>query len=297
MINQAAEQKKLTLSLNGLHSIPNLVNGDQIRLQQVLVNLLTNAVKFTEHGGTVSVTTSAQVTENNQNLVTFIIRDTGIGIDPSKLDMIFESFSQADTSITRRFGGSGLGLAISRKLVEAMGGKMQVESVPGVGSSFSFTIQFSSATSELEPEHPAIPVTGDNMPTTETALNMSGRSKRVLIVDDSLENRELMRLLLRTLPLQIDEADNGQEAVDLSTAHRYDLVFMDIQMPVMDGYTATRMIRRHEDRSGCRRTKIIALTAHAYESDIQKCLEAGCDDHVAKPFKKKTLLDCLAHHL
>jgi CheY-like chemotaxis protein len=117
------------------------------------------------------------------------------------------------------------------------------------------------------------------------------------LVDDSLENRELMRLLLRTLPLKIDEAGNGQEALDLSTATRYDLIFMDIQMPVMDGFTATRMIRRHEDRSGRRKTKIVALTAHAYESDIQKCLEAGCDDHIAKPFKKRILLNCLAHHL
>jgi PAS domain S-box-containing protein len=122
-------------------------------------------------------------------------------------------------------------------------------------------------------------------------------SKRVLLVDDSLENRELMRLLLHSFPMELHEAGNGQEALDLFTAHNYDLVLMDIQMPVMDGYTATRMIRRHEERSGLRRTTIIALTAHAYESDIQKCLEAGCDDHIAKPFKKRTLLDCLTHHL
>jgi CheY-like chemotaxis protein len=106
-----------------------------------------------------------------------------------------------------------------------------------------------------------------------------------------------MRLLLRSFPLELHEADNGQEAVDLCTEQSYDLIFMDIQMPVMDGYTATRMIRRHEEHYGRERTTIIALTAHAYESDIQKCLEAGCDDHIAKPFKKRTLLDCLTHYL
>ena len=297
MVEQDAELKKLKLSLNGLPSIPDFVKGDQIRLQQVLVNLVTNAVKFTEQGGSVSVTTTAAAAENDHIPVTFVIRDTGIGIDPNKLDMIFDSFSQADSSITRRFGGSGLGLAISRKLVEAMGGTMQVESVPGVGSSFSFTIPF--LITGLEPEQPVTNgSTRKSGRVNETAPDSRpGRSKRLLLVDDSLENRELMRLLLRTLPLQIDEAGNGQEAVDLSTAHRYDLVFMDIQMPVMDGFTATRMIRRHEERSGRRRTKIVALTAHAYESDIKKCLEAGCDDHIAKPFKKRTLLDCLAHHL
>jgi CheY-like chemotaxis protein len=119
----------------------------------------------------------------------------------------------------------------------------------------------------------------------------------VLLVDDSHENVELMRLLLRVLPIELDEACNGQEAVDLFTTHGYDLILMDIQMPVMDGYTATRMIRRHEERCGLRRTTVVALTAHAYESDIQKCIEAGCDDHIAKPFKKRTLLDCLGHHL
>jgi CheY-like chemotaxis protein len=177
-----------------------------------------------------------------------------------------------------------------------MGGKMQVESLPGVGSSFSFTILFSNASSVTE--QLSAPVNDNVMPQTKTAEErLTDEPKRLLIVDDSVENRELMRLLLRTYSLQIDEAGNGQEAVDLSAGICYDLVFMDIQMPVMDGYTATRMIRRIEERSGRNRTKIIALTAHAYESDIQKCLEAGCDGHVAKPFKKKTLLDCLANNL
>ena len=298
MVRQDAELKKLNLSLKIAASMPQVVKGDQIRLQQVLVNLVANAVKFTEGGGSVSVTTSSSVpAEDDRVRVTFAIGDTGIGIDPNKLDMIFDSFSQADTSITRRFGGSGLGLAISRKLVEAMGGIMQVESVPGVGSTFSVTIPFFLSTL-AEPER------SNKTAATQETEHISrgaedaqtGSSRQVLLVDDSIENRELMRLLLHPFPMELHEAGNGQEAVDQFAAHRFDLIFMDIQMPVMDGYTATRMIRRQEELTGRRKTTIIALTAHAYESDIKKCLEAGCDDHIAKPFKKGALLNCLAHH-
>ncbi len=296
MVGQEAERKKLVLTLSSDPAMPQVVMGDQTRLQQVLVNLIVNAVKFTEGGGSVSVTTSVAPPENDQVPVTFVIRDSGIGIDPDKLKMIFDSFSQADTSITRRFGGSGLGLAISRKLVEAMGGSMKVESIPGVGSSFSFTVPFSSTLPEPEPAiETAVAVTEH----IEAAVPLDQQkiSKRVLLVDDSLENRELMKLLLHPLAMELHEAGNGQEALDLFFAHRYDLILMDIQMPIMDGYMATRMIRSHEERSGQRRTVIIALTAHAYESDIQKCLDTGCDDHIAKPFKKRTLLNCLSHHL
>jgi CheY-like chemotaxis protein len=297
MVGRDAEGKKLKLFLESDPSLPKVVNGDQIRLQQVLVNLVANAVKFTGDGGSVSVTTSSCPVEDGRIPVTFTIRDTGIGIDPDKFEIIFDSFSQADTSITRRFGGSGLGLAISQKLVEAMGGTIRVESVPGVGSTFSFTVPFVST--PAEPERNRATSAAQECRHVITAVQdlRSGGTKRVLLVDDSHENRELMRLLLRSFPLELQEAGNGRDAVDLVTAHSFDLVFMDIQMPVMDGYTATRMIRKYEERTGLRKTTIIALTAHAYESDIQKCLEAGCDDHISKPFKKKTLLECLARHL
>jgi len=296
MVGRDVEEKKLELSLECEPSMPQVVKGDQIRLQQVLVNLVANAVKFTEEGGSVSVMTSCAPAEGDQIPVTFTIRDTGIGIDPNKLGMIFDSFSQADTSITRRFGGSGLGLAISRKLVEAMGGTMQVESAPGVGSTFSFTVPFLSTLAEPgRVDKTAAPKA--RQVTTATGEVQSEGSKRVLLVDDSYENRELMRLLLHSFPMELHEAGNGREAVDLFTEQSYDLIFMDIQMPVMDGFTATRMMRRLEERTGRRKTTIIALTAHAYESDIQKCFEAGCDGHIAKPFKKRTLLECLQQHL
>lgn len=293
MVGQTAERKHLELSLDCDKMLPKAVSGDQIRLQQVLVNLVTNAVKFTESGGSVTIRSSSSALENGRIPVTFEITDTGIGIDPNKLEMIFDSFSQADTSITRRFGGSGLGLAISRKLVEAMGGTISVKSTPGVGSIFSITIPF--LTTEFNFDQISRPAPAE--PAHSGLIIDGGNIKRVLLVDDSRENLDLMQLLLKPLQLTIEEANNGQEALDMATQRHYDLVMMDIQMPVMDGYTATRMIRRHEERSGHNRVTIIALTAHAYESDIKKCLEAGCDDHIAKPFKKKTLLECLNKYL
>ncbi len=296
MLGREAERKRIQLTLNTDPDVPHFLEGDQMRLQQILVNLLSNAVKFTDPGGAVAVTVSRAAEQEGLTPLTFVVRDSGIGIDPLKLNVIFESFAQADTSITRRYGGSGLGLAISRKLVEAMGGSITVESVPGVGSTFTFTIGFAQHEHAVRPQT-ALPKVDEPAAAAPTPPLQEGNSRRVLLVDDALENRELMRLLLLKLPLTLDEAVNGQEALNLFEQNRYDLIFMDIQMPVMDGYTATRMIRRQEERSGRTRTIIIALTAHAYEADIRACLEAGCDDHIAKPFKKKTLMQCLETHM
>jgi CheY-like chemotaxis protein/nitrogen-specific signal transduction histidine kinase len=298
MLRFDAQQKQQVLSLITAADIPHVVIGDQARLQQVLVNLVSNAIKFTDNGGKVTVSAQRGHSDVHTMEVYFQVSDTGIGIEPDKIDMIFETFTQADSSITRRYGGSGLGLAISKRLVEAMGGGFNVESTPGVGSSFTFNITFSL------PDH-AVAVHKD-LP-GETAGNATvvaagdpaspGSSSRVLLVDDSLENRELMKLLLARQPLTIDEANNGSEAVELFERNDYSLVLMDIQMPIMDGYAATGMMRRIEERTGRRRTPIIALTAHAYEADIRRCKEAGCSDHIAKPFKKKGLLHCLAGYL
>ena len=293
-----AQRKQLAFSLETSPDLPHFVIGDQVRFQQIMVNLVANAIKFTGNGGTVTVSARAGSCEGDSVPVTFVVRDTGIGIETSKIDMIFETFAQADSSITRRFGGSGLGLAISRRLVEAMGGGFKVESVPGIGSSFSFTISF------LLADHAVTTLPGAPENDSRGVADIQGIGEdhsvgvsRVLLVDDSLENRELMRLLLSRQPLVIDEASNGREALDLFEHNEYALILMDIQMPIMDGYTATRMMRRIEERRACRRTPIVALTAHAYEVDIRRCKEAGCDDHIAKPFKKKVLLQCLARHI
>jgi CheY-like chemotaxis protein len=179
-----------------------------------------------------------------------------------------------------------------------MGGSFRLESVPGIGSSFAFSISFllvdsGGAAQQGTAEDVANAVVDSQAVAEQPAAGLP----RVLLVDDSLENRELMRLLLSRLPLLLDEANNGREAVDLFERHEYALILMDIQMPIMDGYTATRMMRRIEEHCAGRRTPIVALTAHVYEADIRRCKEAGCDDHIAKPFKKKVLLQCLARHI
>ncbi|MBK5277109.1 MAG: response regulator [Desulfuromonadales bacterium] len=298
MLDLSARLKQLDLSLAIAADIPHFVIGDQSRLQQVMVNLVANAIKFTDTGGSVTVSARHSRSEQDAVEVCFTVRDTGIGIDPGKIETIFETFSQADSSITRRYGGSGLGLTISRRLVEAMGGCFTVESVPGVGSSFAFCIRF-----------PLSVRAGAGLRTVPGDMDGGGGEQnaagavspdvfsRLLLVDDSLENRELMRLLLKRQPLVIDEAGNGREALELFEQNRYALILMDIQMPIMDGYTATRMLRQFEARNGRSRTPVVALTAHAYDEDIRRCKEAGCDDHIAKPFKKKTLLQCLARYL
>jgi len=298
MLRLNAQQKQLDLSLAIAPDIPHFVVGDQARLQQVMVNLVANAIKFTDNGGKVTVSAQRGQSDLHSMEVYFLVRDTGIGIESNKIDMIFETFAQADSSITRRYGGSGLGLAISRRLVEAMGGNFKVESVPGVGSSFTFSILFPLSDHAVAgfQNVPGAAGRDGGIQDAEGPVDID-RSSRLLLVDDSLENRELIRLLLARQPLAIDEADNGLEALELFEENEYSLVLMDIQMPVMDGYSATLMMRRTEEFSGRRRTPVVALTAHAYEADIRRCKEAGCDDHIAKPFKKKALLQCLARYL
>lgn len=297
MFGLESQRKQISLSLEMSPDLPHFVIGDQARLQQIMVNLVANAIKFTDHGGAVTVSARTHHRDDDAAEIMFVVRDTGIGIEASKVDMIFDTFAQADSSITRRFGGSGLGLAISRRLVETMGGGFQVESVPGIGSSFAFSVTFSLAdhgvATPQEPAEHADIAPADIHAERGPHVGLS----RVLLVDDSLENRELMRLLLSRQPLVVDEASNGREAVDLFERNEYALILMDIQMPNMDGYTATRMMRRIEERRVRRRTPIVALTAHAYEADIRKCTEAGCDGHIAKPFKKKTLLQNLARYV
>lgn len=290
LLGRDADKKQIRLGLTVTRELPDRIDGDQMRLRQILINLISNAIKFTDTGG--AVQTSVSCAEIGEDLVqiTFEVSDTGIGIDPQKQSIIFDSFTQADASITRRFGGSGLGLAISRKLVEAMNGSINLISFPGKGSTFTTKIDFRKSQALIE--------SGTSSLKAQPVDKLSdGKEKRILLVDDSAENRQLMRLLLMKTPLTIDEANNGEDALRLFKTNCYDMILMDIQMPVMDGYTATRMIRRIEEAAGSERTIIVALTAHAYESDVRACLEAGCDDHVAKPFKKKTLMQCISTHI
>jgi PAS domain S-box-containing protein len=259
--------------------------GDPARLRQVLLNLLGNAIKFT-NSGEVALRVAPDADCSVPDALRFSISDTGIGIRDDKLSAVFERFTQADSSTTRKYGGSGLGLTISKRLVELMGGRMWVESEFGKGSVFCFTVPleiWSGAT-----RRPAIPV-GTVPEPALAALN-------ILLVEDSPDNRTITVAYLRDTPYRIDIAENGAVAYEKFAAGRYDLVLMDRQMPVMDGLTATRAIREWEQANHRPPTPIVALTASALKGDREKCMAAGCTAFLTKPIKQEVLLQAIREH-
>jgi two-component system sensor histidine kinase/response regulator len=270
---------------------PRHVRGDAGRLRQVLLNLVANAVKFTAAGG-VSVRVGAQATEgesDGRTLVRIAVSDTGIGIDPGILHQMFEPFTQADASTTRTYGGTGLGLAIVRELVELMGGTIGCRSEPGVGSTFFFTV-------------PLLLTAAAGAPTGRTERDSARESPSwagvpvLLVVEDSPVNQVVAVRTLERLGCECDVAADGREALEALARRNYDAVMMDCQMPVMDGYAATRALRLQET-DGRRRTPVIAMTAHAMKGDAERCLEAGMDDYVAKPMRRELLLETLRRWL
>jgi signal transduction histidine kinase/ActR/RegA family two-component response regulator len=281
-----AERKGLALHSSISFPVPDSVVGDSDRLRQILMNLVGNAIKFTERGSVcIHLEKAAETVEGT--ILLFAIRDTGIGIAPEHIDTIFEPFSQADSSIARRFGGSGLGLTIARYLVELMDGEIWVESEPGRGSTFFFTVTL-GVCSEVSGTHAV-----DHQP----SIQDEGSPIQLLLVDDTEENRNLIKAYLSRLPVRIDEASDGQQAVELFQSHRYDLVLLDIQMPLMDGYKVTEVLRHWERANDYPPTPIVALTAHSYPEDVQRSLEVGFSSHLAKPFTKKEFYTCLSEYI
>ncbi|MEO5349547.1 MAG: PAS domain S-box protein [Magnetococcus sp. YQC-3] len=278
LMRMTAEGKGLALTEEILPDIPAAVLGDDGRVRQVLINLLGNAIKFT-HQGQVSARLSLHPDEPDTLL--FGVSDTGIGIAPEHIEHIFEHFTQADSGITRRFGGTGLGLAISQKLVELMGGRMWVESQLGQGSRFFFTL-------------PArlVPATAQMVVPSKTA-STSGRSLHILVAEDAPENQMLIHAYLKKTPHRVVMVSDGVKAVARVKAETFDLVLMDIQMPNMDGYAATRAIRQWEQQEGGQPLTIMALSAHVSIDKKEESLAAGCDGHLTKPIKKQTLLDAI----
>lgn len=265
-----AAEKKLKLVVTVAEDVPDRLHGDAGRLRQILVNLIGNALKFTEQGHIEVMVTRVEGCEDGAPLLRFQVKDTGIGIAREKQALVFEAFSQADNSHTRRYGGAGLGLAISQELTRLLGGEMELRSEPGLGSSFSFTARFLSAR-EASAEAPA-PV---------ACPRWSGRA---LLVEDNPVNQLLAETLLGECGLAVETAGNGVEAVERVQANTYDVIFMDCQMPEMDGYEASRRIREWESAAERTRTPIVALTANALPSDRERCLAAGMDDYLSKPF-------------
>jgi signal transduction histidine kinase/CheY-like chemotaxis protein len=270
-----ASGKGIDLSVSGSGQVPEVVLGDPGRLRQVLFNLAGNSVKFTEHG---SVSVDVHPSEGDPALLLFQVRDTGIGIAPEKQREIFDPFSQADGATTRKFGGTGLGLTISARLVRLMGGELHVESQPGAGSRFHFTLRLP----------PAV------MPAAESGSNGAAPESlppmRVLLAEDNPVNCRLVEAILRRRGHSVCVAHDGREAFDAFCAGSFDLVLMDMQMPNMDGLEATRLIRRWEMQNGAPRVPIMALTANALPADRQACLDSGMDAYLAKPLRIEEFL-------
>jgi CheY-like chemotaxis protein len=267
-----------------------------MRLRQILLNLLGNAIKFTERGE-VTLLVEIKPGAGEPGLLQFSVADTGIGIPQDKLDAIFEGFTQVDSSTSRKYGGTGLGLTISRRLVELMGGHIWAESVEGKGATFFFTARLRVRMGS-SPHAPRLgPMPGVRVLSIERAKPRSGRGVSVLVADDSVHNRMLLQAYLASAQYEVDIVENGAEAVQKVQAGRYDVVFMDMQMPIMDGYTATRSIRAWEQSQGRSPLPIIAVTAYALSGDRSKCLDAGCSGYLAKPIKKEALFAAIDEHV
>ena len=297
-----AREKNISLDCRIAPEVCQDLTGDANRLQQILINLIGNAVKFTEAGDVIlTVAREMEIREDQDEktcLLHFTVTDTGIGIPADKVESIFERFTQADSSTTRRYGGTGLGLTISRQLSELMGGRIWVESTLGKGSVFHFTARFKK---QERPEEPGASIMTSGkailpaaaVKKTDPATPADQRPLRILLVEDSEDNRFLMIAYFKHMPYEIDIAENGEIAVEKFKARDHDLVLMDMQMPVMDGYAATKIIRSWEDGQGRQRTPIIALTAFALKEDVEKSIAAGCDTHLNKPIKKAKLFETI----
>ncbi|MEI6226918.1 MAG: ATP-binding protein, partial [Deltaproteobacteria bacterium] len=272
-----AEKKGLQFSTEIVGGTPDLLVGDSWRIGQVLNNLVSNAVKFTE-AGQVSLRVEGRNIEPGRAEITFEVRDTGIGISRDAISRLFRPFSQADGTITRRFGGTGLGLAISRQLAEMMGGSVGVESVPGEGSTFRMTVRLPV------PEAPAADVTAPEGPDASPPTGaVRGRPRRVLLAEDNPVNRLLASRLLQHAGHSVTVAGDGREALRLLAQESFDLVLMDVQMPEMDGLEALRRLRFREKHSGGH-VHVVAVTAQAMSGDKEQCLAAGADAYLSKPF-------------
>jgi PAS domain S-box-containing protein len=299
LIRVRADAKNLALTLEFRSPFPVLIRTDPLRLRQILINLLGNAIKFTMTGG-VRLVAGLDLSHESPPRMRFDVIDSGIGMTAEQMGRLFVPFSQVDSSMTRRFGGTGLGLTISQQLARALGGEITVKSTPGQGSVFSVTVATGPienvAMVDMANDDPKCRETGDEeRPRVALADRFAGC--HLLLVEDGLDNQRLLSLVLRKAGAAVTIAENGQIACDLVLAafqegSAFDAILMDMQMPVMDGYTATTLLRQKGVR-----TPIIALTAHAMEGADVECRNAGCDGYVKKPIDRQELLDTLALYL
>ncbi|HVW35676.1 MAG TPA: ATP-binding protein, partial [Pirellulales bacterium] len=297
LMRARAEAKGLSLEVVCEDAVPALIETDAVRLRQILINLVGNAVKFTDTG---EIRLRARLQDDfaaGPAHVCFEVSDTGIGISDEQLSKLFRPFSQADASTARRYGGAGLGLTISKRLTELLGGEIMLASQPGQGSVVRVAFPVGSAAppepAEAGPAEPSAS-TPAKSPDSAAEPSLAGR---VLLAEDGPDNQRLIAYILRRAGAEVEIAENGEETIEcvraaLRVEQPWDLILMDMQMPVLDGYTAARRLRQ----SGCQ-TPIVALTAHSMSGDREKCIEAGCDDYVTKPIDRARLIQTLARHL
>jgi PAS domain S-box-containing protein len=278
LLKAKALEKNLFLQFNVAPGISDRIKGDPIRLNQILLNLASNAIKFTDYGG-VRIGVDMIKETSGEQWLNFSVEDTGIGIESDKLESIFSSFTQATSQTTRKYGGTGLGLTIVKKLVELQGGTVKAESIVGKGSTFSFHLRFEKdAGYQHKPAEIRL--------VSENQQNLRG--KTVLLVEDNALNQLVARRVLEDFGLCIDIAANGKIAIEKLKRNSYHIVLMDVQMPEMDGYEATRVIRTVLPEPACS-VPILAMTAHAVKSEVNKCLESGMNDYISKPFEASNL--------
>jgi signal transduction histidine kinase/CheY-like chemotaxis protein/CHASE1-domain containing sensor protein/HPt (histidine-containing phosphotransfer) domain-containing protein len=279
-LGESAQARGLALEYEIGPGLSHQLRGDPLRLEQVLLNFTSNAIKFSDNGKVV-IRARALEERDTHIMVRFEVIDNGIGMTPEQVAQLFQSFHQADSSTTRRYGGTGLGLVISKQLAELMGGGVGVESTPGEGSTFWFTARLAKGVNLLQPS--------DESVQPDVLASICGAS--ILLVEDNSFSQQVGQELLEDAGATVCVANNGKEAIDLLLKGHFDCVLMDVQMPIMDGYEATRLIRAHPRLAG---TLIIAMTANAGRDDQQRCLDAGMDEFVTKPIAPKLLFDMLA---
>jgi PAS domain S-box-containing protein len=298
MLVVRANEKNVKLICHIDPGVPTLLRGDPGRIRQILTNLIDNAIKFTHHGEVkVNVRLAPNKSKTARSVrLAFSVNDTGIGIPADRIKSLFNAFSQGDGSTSRKYGGTGLGLAISKQLVEMMNGKIGVGSEEGKGSTFHFTIRLGkSEKKRLDKDAEKATAYKENKKIQKKPHTFEqNRKKRILLAEDNLINRKLVLKMLENRGYQTDAVLNGEEAVKKLGSTSYDLVLMDVQMPVKNGYEATREIRKNE---GDTHIPIIALTAHAIKGDREKCLDAGMDDYISKPIKPDELTNVMERWL
>jgi len=278
MLRFKSSQKDLYLKYEVSEKIPSYLIGDPLRIKQILINLINNAIKFTDHGG-VDVNVELISVNLKRAKLKFTVKDTGIGISEKVINRLFQSFSQADASTTRKFGGTGLGLSISKSLSEMMQGEIGVDSVEGEGASFWFTLRLELASKNNLSDD------GDS-----ESDSMVLKDLNILVAEDNAINQRVARFLIEKLGHKVEIAENGKIALEKFKDNDYDLILMDIQMPIMDGLEATREIRSFETQNNIeKRIPIVALTANTMKGDREKFLDSGMNDYIGKPFKASEL--------